>query len=794
MTVTTSIETFLDLVKKSGAVDPRRLDQFVSKLPSPPDEPAALAELLIQNGMMTRYQVEPLLKGKLQRFVLSSKYRILDRLGAGGMASVFLCEHRVMRRRVAVKVLPPNMAKNVSAVDRFHREARAAAALHHPNIVGAYDVDVDGNFHFLVTEYVEGRNLHEMIRLNGTLSPERAAHYIVQAALGLQHAHERGMVHRDIKPANLLLDRTGTVKILDMGLALLFHEDDDNLTKEHDAASILGTAEFLAPEQAMDSHAVDIRADIYSLGMTLYFLLSGKTPFGEGTTAQKLIWHQIRPPKPIQEYRPDVSEEFWVVLQKMLAKTPEERYQTPIDVVVALQPWTSQPIAPPAESEMPKPLVPLPQDSPADATYSSAGASFMSLPAINLPSMLDSSSSGLSSAPTKAGPPSSAGSPSAVPLTGGPISKGTASRISPGSQPRTANPITEPAAPTSGPGSRTTADAPRAVVKAKASSDTDLHSEQRRKKKKKADNTQQSMIVMAGIGGGLLLLLVVGGLILAFSGGSEPTKPTGKDTAIVTPQPRPLPRVNTQPPKVTPKPTPPKTAPKPTPPKTTPKPPPTTKPAPAPTKPTPPPTKPGPPKPSVSADFFPMNARELFYDVFVYAPAQNGWGYTRQKFQYKDDGQIDVSTVQQGATLTPQTTSIPPARTVNVKSLPQKVQQKNNMIEMGTLAGPRDKEFSFEPLLKLGAKQGETWKFRLPNGDDKVYEVVGFGKWGENKDSVTVRVENPYKGATTAMANVVVNHVFVKGIGEVERSVNIIVKNQDGQEQTVPQLFVKLRE
>jgi hypothetical protein len=189
-----------------------------------------------------------------------------------------------------------------------------------------------------------------------------------------------------------------------------------------------------------------------------------------------------------------------------------------------------------------------------------------------------------------------------------------------------------------------------------------------------------------------------------------------------------------------------------------------------------------------------MNARELFYDVFVYAPAQNGWGYTRQKFQYKDDGQIDVSTVQQGATLTPQTTSIPPARTVNVKSLPQKVQQKNNMIEMGTLAGPRDKEFSFEPLLKLGAKQGETWKFRLPNGDDKVYEVVGFGKWGENKDSVTVRVENPYKGATTAMANVVVNHVFVKGIGEVERSVNIIVKNQDGQEQTVPQLFVKLRE
>lgn len=188
-----------------------------------------------------------------------------------------------------------------------------------------------------------------------------------------------------------------------------------------------------------------------------------------------------------------------------------------------------------------------------------------------------------------------------------------------------------------------------------------------------------------------------------------------------------------------------------------------------------------------------MAARELFYDVFIYAPAQNGWAYTRQKFHFKDDGQIDISTVQQGATLTAQTTNIPPARTINVKSLPQKVQIKNNMIELGTLAGARDREFTFEPLLKLNAKQGDTWKFRLANGDDKVYEVVGFGKWGENKDSVTVRVKYPYK-ATAATADVVVNHTFVKGVGEVERSVNIIAKGQDGQEQTVPQLFVKLRE
>ena len=137
MTASTSTDTFLDLVRKSGAVDPRRLDTFMARQPSPPDDPKALADLLIQNGLITKYHAEPLLKGKLQRFLLSSKYRVLDRLGAGGMASVFLCEHKVMRRRVAIKVLPPNLANNASAVDRFHREARAAASLHHPNIVGA---------------------------------------------------------------------------------------------------------------------------------------------------------------------------------------------------------------------------------------------------------------------------------------------------------------------------------------------------------------------------------------------------------------------------------------------------------------------------------------------------------------------------------------------------------------------------------------------------------------------------------------------------------------------------------
>src|SRR5437868_921259 len=158
-----------------------------------------------------------------------------------------------------------------------------------------------------------------------------AAHYIRQAALGLQHAHEAGLVHRDIKPGNLLLDRTGTIKLLDLGLARFFNAHKDNVTEKYDDKAILGTADYLAPEQAMGS-AVDIRADIYGLGGTFYFMLAGKAPFEDGTITQKLLWHQTRSPKSIREQRPEVPEGIVAVIERMIAKTPDERYQTPNDV------------------------------------------------------------------------------------------------------------------------------------------------------------------------------------------------------------------------------------------------------------------------------------------------------------------------------------------------------------------------------------------------------------------------------------------------------------------------------
>jgi serine/threonine protein kinase len=356
MPLPSTIEEFLDLVRKSGVAEEKRLAAHLEKLRSsgalPPD-PNGLAGVLVRDGLLTHFQAEQLLQGKWRRFSIG-KYKVLERIGAGGMGSVYLCEHKLMRRRVALKVLPTAKAEDPSALERFYREARAVAALDHPNIVRAYDIDQEDKLHFLVMEHVDGSNLQEIIKKSGPMDVLRTCHYIRQAALGLQHAHETaGLVHRDIKPGNILVDRNGIVKILDMGLARFFHDKDDILTQKYDE-NVLGTADYLAPEQALDSHGVDIRADIYSLGATFYFCLTGRTPFAEGTVAQKLIWHQTRQPKPLRSFRPEVPEEIVAIIEKMMAKDPNQRYQTPQQVADALAPYTQTQIPPPPSEEMPQ--------------------------------------------------------------------------------------------------------------------------------------------------------------------------------------------------------------------------------------------------------------------------------------------------------------------------------------------------------------------------------------------------------------------------------------------------------
>jgi serine/threonine protein kinase len=354
MPAPTKTDEFLDLVRKSGLVNPDQIDKLQGQVNGDDESaPKKLAGLFISAGLLTQFQAEQFLLGKWRGFTIG-KYKVLERLGFGGTGTVYLCEHLMVHRKVAIKVLPATKADNPAALGRFYREARAAGILEHPNLVKCHDIDQDNGLHFLVMDYIDGSSLQHIIAKFGPMAVDRAANYVRQSALGLQAAHQAGLVHRDIKPANIIVDRKGVVRVLDLGLARFFMDDQDLLTLKYDDKNVLGTADYVAPEQALNSHHVDIRADIYGLGATFYFLLAGHPPFPEGKAAQKLIWHQVRQPKPIHEIRPEVPEGLATIVHKMLAKKPEDRYPAPADVVAALAPFTKTPVAPPADEEMPR--------------------------------------------------------------------------------------------------------------------------------------------------------------------------------------------------------------------------------------------------------------------------------------------------------------------------------------------------------------------------------------------------------------------------------------------------------
>lgn len=268
------------------------------------------------------------------------RYLVLRKLGGGGMGTVYQAVHRLMERGVALKVINPTLTRHPVAVQRFLQEVKAAARLHHPNIVAAHDAEQVGDLHFLVMEYVEGVSLDRLVQKRGRLPADQACHFIRQAALGLQHAHDRGMVHRDIKPQNLMVTRKGLVKVLDFGLARIAEEaaqppgDARPLTA---LGTVLGTPDYIAPEQVSNSHTADGRADVYSLGCTLYFLLAGRPPFPEGSAIEKALSHVDSLPTPLRTLRPDVPADLCAVVDRMMAKRPDDRFQTPGEVAEALR-------------------------------------------------------------------------------------------------------------------------------------------------------------------------------------------------------------------------------------------------------------------------------------------------------------------------------------------------------------------------------------------------------------------------------------------------------------------------
>jgi serine/threonine-protein kinase len=328
------VDQFVDVLKRSGLVDDDRLNEVLAYVDESVKDSGVIASAFTKAGLLTEWQSEKLLQGKHKGFYLG-KYKLLNHIGTGGMGSVYLAEHNVMRHRVAIKLLPQHMAAQKSYLERFHQEARASAQLNHPNMVRAFDVDTDNNNTYLVMEFVDGTDLQAIVSREGPLEYRRAADYIRQAARGLAYAHSVGLIHRDIKPANLLVDKEGTVKILDMGLARFADDSQGSLTMAYDQ-KMIGTVDYLAPEQALDSHKVDLRADIYSLGCTLYFLLRGDAPFPQGTIPQRLMAHQKEEPADIRANRPDAPKELLAICKKMMAKRADERYQSADEVVAAL--------------------------------------------------------------------------------------------------------------------------------------------------------------------------------------------------------------------------------------------------------------------------------------------------------------------------------------------------------------------------------------------------------------------------------------------------------------------------
>jgi serine/threonine protein kinase len=321
-----------------------------------------LAQELLKASWLTPFQVNQLFNGRGGDLVLGP-YILMERLGEGGVGHVFKARHMHMQRLVAIKFLRSDMVNNTEVLGRFYREIQAVSQLVHPNVVLAHDAGPIGNTHFMAMEYVEGTDLEKLVKQQGPLPVEQACDYIRQSALGLQHIFERNLVHRDIKPGNLLVTELehgnerwsqastasalasgqsfpfGLIKILDLGLARFDESEQqgngDPLTQAG-SGGLRGSADYLAPEQAVDFHTADIRADIYSLGCTFYFLLTGKSPFDGGSLATKLMRHQNAAAPPLDRLRKGLPRRLQQVIDRMLAKKPDQRFQTPAEVAGAV--------------------------------------------------------------------------------------------------------------------------------------------------------------------------------------------------------------------------------------------------------------------------------------------------------------------------------------------------------------------------------------------------------------------------------------------------------------------------
>jgi eukaryotic-like serine/threonine-protein kinase len=333
----TQLDEFSRALVEIGLIDATELEFFAADFA---EGVLGLSRALVKAGKLTPYQAAAVYQKKSHGLLIGN-YLILDKLGQGGMGVVFKARHRRLGRIGALKILPPSFARDRSAVMRFRREVEAAGRLKHPNLVAAHDADEDRGVHFLVMDYVEGRDLDRVVRDRGPMQVTQAVDCLIQAARGLEAAHTQGIVHRDIKPGNLMLDNAGTVRVLDLGLARIIDAANPfNKTAKGrltESGMYMGTVDYMAPEQAEDSHRVDHRADIYSLGCTFHYLLTGQEPFVGETVLKRLMAHMERPAPSLRIARPDVPPALDAVYLKMMAKRPDDRPASMTEVIALLE-------------------------------------------------------------------------------------------------------------------------------------------------------------------------------------------------------------------------------------------------------------------------------------------------------------------------------------------------------------------------------------------------------------------------------------------------------------------------
>lgn len=337
---------YLQALRQSGLVTTECLEGLQAQGVLDADSIEELSERLFKLHVLTPWQHARLLEGRLQGFYIGD-YKIQEFVSKGGMSAMVTAMHRRTTEQVTLKLLLPALAQKASFLERFRKEMDAAKSIDHANVLhvfecGSAEYPGVGELHFLVTEHVEGSSLMDLLESTGPLPLQTAVEYVAQTAAGLDHIHQRGLVHRNLKPSNIWLDEDGIIKVTSLSVARFLDEEDaESLTLQHDQ-EVVGTVEYMAPEQLVDSHNIDPRADIYSLGCVLYFLLTGSHRYVPGTTTARMMRMLNEPPPPFGKYRDDITPPVEEICFRMMAKSPNDRYQTAAEVVTALRPHCTE--------------------------------------------------------------------------------------------------------------------------------------------------------------------------------------------------------------------------------------------------------------------------------------------------------------------------------------------------------------------------------------------------------------------------------------------------------------------